>query len=577
VPSRILLPPMRGQIGWRGLVRRQAFPPVFPPQPTNYDWPNPRGPGFNPEFRTWIEEGNNLPPFGGIGPPQPIDYDWPNPQRGAVRCIDLLTWTQAGNAPVANVITRSPLYTAIIPPRFNPELRTFAGPGNNLSPPAAAAPPPGPNLDWPNPRGPVPAISLKTWLNATALQLIGQDQFFGAPGLAPAYDFPNPRGATAGIVLRTWSDAVRLPLIAQPAPNLDWPNPIARFPRDLSWVAQFNIQLHAIAAAPFANYDWPNPRAPVPASDLRTWTGSGRLDLIGLDQFFAGPGQPPACLDWPNPRGAVAAIELRTFAAGIAEVNLPAIIYPATFGLFDWPNPRGAVPGIALRTFIDPVRTWLIGRDQFFGAPGQAPADLDWPNPRGAIPAIGLRTWSPVFLPLLSFVPPVPFVLTDWPNPRGAVAAIALRTWTDPLRPLLLGRDQFFGAPGQPPAILDWPNPRGPVGAIDLRTFLQGCNPVRPSLIVPVPFFNYDWPNPRGPVHLIDLRSWWMPLASGVLVPFGGFYRAASGQRDRIDGAGSLDRSGSAGSLDRGGMTGQRDRAGITGTMPRTDEPGEVD
>ena len=45
----------------------------------------------------------------------------------------------------------------------------------------------GPDYEWPNPRGYVPAITLRTWTQSYNLNLFGNDTFFGGAGQPPAY------------------------------------------------------------------------------------------------------------------------------------------------------------------------------------------------------------------------------------------------------------------------------------------------------------------------------------------------------------------------------------------------------
>src|SRR5258707_6917760 len=119
------------------------------------------------------------------------------------------------------------------------ELRTWSPP---FAPLLAPLPLPFVITDWPNPRGPVSAIALRTWVDPVKLALIGQDTFFGAPGQPPAnLDWPNPRGPVPAIELRTW-------------------------PQGFS-----NVRPPPVVFFPFYNFDWPNPRGPVPSTELRTW------------------------------------------------------------------------------------------------------------------------------------------------------------------------------------------------------------------------------------------------------------------------------------------------------------------
>jgi len=55
----------------------------------------------------------------------------------------------------------------------------------------------------------------------------------------------------------------------------------------------------------------------------------------------------------------------------------------------------------------------------------------------------------------------LPFALTEWTPPRGRGWAIDLRSLLHAVDVSLLGRDTFFGGPGQPLETYDWPRPRG--------------------------------------------------------------------------------------------------------------------
>lgn len=72
----------------------------------------------------------------------------------------------------------------------------------------------------------------------------------------------------------------------------------------------------------------------------------------------------------------------------------------------DWLVPKVAEFPIELRTFLNPVELQLIGKDQFFGAPGQV-QDYDWQNPQATIPSDRSAVWQAP-LPLLNPAPPPP-------------------------------------------------------------------------------------------------------------------------------------------------------------------------
>jgi hypothetical protein len=138
--------------------------------------------------------------------------------------------------------------------------------------------------------------------------------------------------------------------------------------------------------------DFPNPQGPRASIDLRTWTQSTPLNLIGKDQFF---GEVSPTFDWPNPRGYAQPIDNKTWAFG-TPIN-------------------------------------LIGKDQFFGVGGPK---YDYPNPRGYRQPIDNLTLTNFGPSLLHFTPTFGLGGTpnfDFPNPRGAQRAINLLTITNPL------------------------------------------------------------------------------------------------------------------------------------------------
>lgn len=129
-----------------------APPPPRPPPPplpfAQADWPNPRGYSYQSIYRPDPPRG----PLGGDAQPFNLS-DHPNPIRAH--------WAQ-----------------------------TLYYPGRPLQPPPPAM---GPHqTDWPNPRGYIPSISLKTHLDPLKLNLIGKDVFPIRPGAEPSFGFENP-------------------------------------------------------------------------------------------------------------------------------------------------------------------------------------------------------------------------------------------------------------------------------------------------------------------------------------------------------------------------------------------------
>lgn len=227
--------------------------------------------------------------------------------------------------------------------------------------------------DWPNPRITPRGNALQTHTNAVALNLLGIDQFFTAPGLAPDYDWPNPRAPQRSI-------------------SLNW--------------ASTGLNLSTLATA-FYQHDWPNPRIAPRANALLTHTNPVAVNLLAQDQFFTAPGQPPH-YDWPNPL-----ISKRAdFTRNSPSLNVTTLAVP--FLQTDWPNPRAPLAAISLRTHTDPVKLNLLGQDNIL--PGKA----TWPQSLRTPQSIADLPYTSLNLTTLASAAPAaaPFFQTDWPNPR---------------------------------------------------------------------------------------------------------------------------------------------------------------
>lgn len=353
------------------------------------------------------------------------------------------------------------------------------------------------NTDLP-PASPRGTVSLNTWIDPLKLELRGQDTFFSGPGMGPDYDYPNPRGPIPAIELRTWLQALRLR--SQDTffglagnPQHDWPNPQpARVSQP--WVGQYPLTL-TLTIPPFTQNDWPVPKGAPGGITLRTWTDPLKIQLQGQDTFFGLGGAPQT--DWPVPRGSVPGISLKTW---VDPLKLELAGLDAFFGLggmpqFNWPNPGR--PPLLNQGWIDPLKNNLQGLDTFFGLAGNPVHD--WPNPRGSAPP--LQAWTDTYKIALNGVP-LPFTQGDWPNPRAPGYAITLRTWVDPFKGA--GTDTFFGLAGNP--LHDWLNPRG--AAPLLQTWTDSYKLALNG--VPIPFVWQDWPNPRRRAPL--LQDWVAPL-----------------------------------------------------------------
>lgn len=388
----------------------------------DYDYPNPRGKPFPVELRTWICPlaialfASALPQVQQHSPPPPLGKPFPS---------DLRTFANPAEIQLVG------------------QDKVFAGPGEV------------PPYDYPNPRGKPFPSDLRTFVNPSEIQLVGQDSFFAGPGVGPDYDYPNPNpGKPYPVALRTWTQSPSLFgqdlffTVAGQGPDYDFPNPTLRKSSASAFAYQPNNMLPLITAVVYPAtfvFDYPNPRGRTYPSDLRTFAAPLAVNLAGQDRFFGAAGQPPA-YDFPNPtlrRSSAAAV-----GAWQPNNNLVfqvVVVLPATT-VFDYPNPRGQTYAVGLRTFTGSVPLNLLGKDQFFAAPGQAPR-YDYPNP--------------------SLGKPFP---SD------------LRTFVAPPALNLAGKDKFFGAAGEPPRY-DYPNPRGKAFPNDLRTF-TGFAPIT---FVPAP------------------------------------------------------------------------------------------
>jgi hypothetical protein len=502
-------------------------------QVPGYDYPNPRGTPPHRDLRTWTQSLLQST----LAPEIPSLKDWPIPNSKpwpiALRThLDQTRLLLLGQDAFFTGAGRGPSYDWPVPrAAARADIGSCAQNLQESTLGSQAAPfVPG---DWPNPR--TARTTPPTWTDQVKLTLLGRDQFFGAAGQGPAYDYPNPRGRDYPVTLRTWTlglqESTLPPSTAPPfvpgdfpnprgrdypvelrtwlqtrktfyvdltpANQFDWPNPRIKcaLADNLSW--SLNLQQSTLRVDPFALLDWPTPTGkPFPLS-LRTWLDTRKPHHV--DQANFSP------YDWPNPRPIVAVSTLRTWLVSLNTTTLFAAPPAPPYLVTDWPNPRGPVPSIDLRTHLQAVRLTLLGKDQFFGAPGEGPV-YEYPNPRGIGRIIDLGTWvqgtpgSPLVLPT-----PAPFSLSEWPNPRGVRPAEELRTFLHAVAIHLIGQDAFFNGAGRGPTY-DYPNPRGRERAIDLRTWVQTLGSAL-GLPAPLPFSLKDWPNPRGPRTAEELKT----------------------------------------------------------------------
>lgn len=250
--------------------------------------------------------------------------------------------------------------------------------------------------DWPNPTPRKDAAYLlaavrsegDVWTNRLQNLYRGLDKQFAGAGQWKTYDHPNPRGYEYPTSLRTWTDPTK------------------------QWLIGKDRQF--AGAGQWKSYDHQNPWGSKGSVNLLSWTQSlNQTTLSPVSQ------NPFAQTEWPNPRGYT--------PLALAWTQSPLQGFP--FSQTSWPNPLGAVQNYDLRTFLNSLELTLIGQDQFFGAPGQAPANMDWPVPKGPKGSIDLGTWAQN-LSQTTLAPAVifPFSLSDWQNPIGYFFSYELRS-----------------------------------------------------------------------------------------------------------------------------------------------------
>lgn len=142
---------------------------------------------------------------------------------------------------------------------------------------------------WPrDPAGVAIRAQSDVWQNQLTTNLLNQDKFFGAGG--PNYDYPNPRGYVPAIVLRTWIQP--RPIFYSPAERIqqtyDRPNPRGpRYPIDLrTWINQGNIQLGRVVGQPTLAFTSEKQAVTCTASDSpsgQDWSGSGYMARYEID------------------------------------------------------------------------------------------------------------------------------------------------------------------------------------------------------------------------------------------------------------------------------------------------------
>jgi hypothetical protein len=177
---------------------------------------------------------------------------------------------------------------------------------------------------------------------------------------------------------------------------------------------------------------------------------------------------------------------------------------------YDWPLPRPYVYPNQTRTWLLNSQVQLIGKDTFFDGPGNGP-DYDWPTPRQSGQG---KTWT-YSLNQTTLAPvaanPLPFNQADWPLPRAAPyqdrTALDWFTFND--------QDTFFGGAGQPPANMDWPLPK--TAPTPGKTWINALNQTTLAPAPQAPFSQSDWPLPKQ--TQISGGTWAYTLNQTTLAP----------------------------------------------------------
>jgi hypothetical protein len=184
------------------------------------DWPLPARKPLDLTRLTWTES-LKLPAQGPQAAPT-LPIDWPLPTRKPLD-VTRLTWTDAFKLPSQAAPVAPPAsgdWPNPLRPRRLPDYTVALGlQQSTLQPPAPPF-----ACNTPVPRGAAFPLANRGHVQAAAVWLIGQDKFFGPPGMAPVYDYPNPRGARRSIELRVHSYAFPVDVLAAsvPTPIYGW-------------------------------------------------------------------------------------------------------------------------------------------------------------------------------------------------------------------------------------------------------------------------------------------------------------------------------------------------------------------
>lgn len=307
--------------------------------------------------------------------------------------------------------------------------------------------------------------------------LAGLDVFFGLPGQPPAnLDWPGPRRAEHPTSARSWlfgTDQIPGNISVTPT-NID-----PRSPTYTRYYPQYNprndqppnialtlLSAGVAATEPFNQFDWPRPKVTPPFYPTHS------LSMLAL-----AIGNPFTPIIYPLPRVAEHPTSARTWIQQpLCLVGQDVQFDGPGFGKsYDYPLPQLPQFPPGNRGFVNSSFALTFQQDKFFTA--GAPV-YDYPLPRRPEYPIANRTWinqSPLTLnPGLTGTTAFFTVggpVYDYPLPRQPQYPVANRTWINTFNRNLIGKDTFFGVPGQPPANLDWPQPRRAQHPTSARTW----------------------------------------------------------------------------------------------------------
>src|SRR5690349_3045388 len=408
--------------------------------PANTDFPNPKAARRTPQYHNLNLLQSTLTPVVAAGNPFAQD-DWPNPTRKSTRPLGVIYHRVAMAAPApsgppfaqtewpnprgkinrvgissqlpTNIPTMIEDFVAFssmqdVPARVSRVAVTSQQQGNLTVTTLSGAPaaPPFSQDDWPNPV--IRKQAVRTTVNGVNLNLLSQDQFFGAAGQPPTYDYPNPKAPKRSV--QDWNqNLLQSTLVPQPFAQTDWPNPITRKPGIRGDIYSVNLELigqdsfFGVPGQPPANYDFPNPKAQ--RRNPQDW----------LQSPYNSQGEKPFTqYDFPNPRGPKR--NPQDWSQNLLQSTLtPAAGTP--FSQTDWPNPQRPRRG----------QDWQYSQAQFIPAPvaGTPFSQTDWPNPVRRVTRPFGAFYHRVAMAAPAQAAGTPFVQTDWQNPLGRANTVA--------------------------------------------------------------------------------------------------------------------------------------------------------